>query len=140
MEWIQIVGWGVPSSADRTRCLPDTVLPSYRKSFRSTSLGAAAAILKFQMEVGTSVLFRGEKQSGIVVLSGFLTLAILQANAAIRKQLLNHAGGKMLPDTLEKGIVPPENKATFLVAAEPALLFFQHIRLTAGACSDSFVI
>ena len=46
----------------------------------------------------------------------------------------------MLPDTLEKGIVLPENKASFLVAAEPALLFFQHIRLTAGTGSDSFVI
>ena len=92
------------------------------------------------MKVGPPVLFRGEKQSGIVVLSGFLTLAVLQANPAIRKQLLNHAGGEVLPDALEKGIVLPENKSTFLIAAEPALLFFQHIRLTAGAGSDSFVI
>ena len=92
------------------------------------------------MKVGPSVLLRGEKQSGIVVFSGFLTLAVLQANAAIRKQLLNHAGGKMLPDALKKGIVLPENKAAILVAAEPALLLFQHICLTAGAGSDSFVI
>lgn len=92
------------------------------------------------MKVDPPVLFRGEKQSGIVVLSGFLTFAVLQSNATIRKQLLNHAGGKMLPDTLEKGIVLPENKATFLIAAEPALLFFQHVCLTAGAGSDSFVI
>ena len=46
----------------------------------------------------------------------------------------------MLSNALEKGIILPENKATFLVAAEPALLFFQHVCLTAGAGSDSFVI
>lgn len=46
----------------------------------------------------------------------------------------------MLPDALKKGIVLPENKAAILVAAESALLLFQHIRLTAGAGSDSFVI
>ena len=92
------------------------------------------------MKVGPPVLFRGEKQSGIVVFSGFLTLAVLQANPSIRKQLLNHAGGEVLSNALEKGIILPENKATFLVAAEPALLFFQHVCLTAGAGSDSFVI
>ena len=75
------------------------------------------AVLKFQIEICSSVFLCCEKQRGIVVPAVSLALAVLQADAAICKQLLNHTGREAFSKALKKRIVLPENKSTFLIAA-----------------------